>query len=180
MREETNTAWREILEAAMQQVEHIAGASFAQRISVTWNARMRSTAGRAYWPEARVELNPQLLSISLDEVRQTLLHELAHLLAYHRSGRRRIAPHGAEWQLACSDLGIPGEKVTHRLPLPRRQQQKKWRYSCQHCAVAFERVRPMKNAAACLSCCKQYNGGSFSKKFLFVAHKIETSSSGGE
>lgn len=171
MSEEAKKALSEMLESAMLKVEQLAGARFAEKITVTWNARMRSTAGRAFWPAARVELNPKLVAISLDEVRQTLLHELAHLLAYHRNGRR-IAPHGVEWQQACADLGIPGESVTHKLPLPRRQQQKKWRYRCPSCQQGFDRVRQMKNAAACLSCCKRHNGGRFTKKFLLEAQKI--------
>src|ERR1700687_2873461 len=42
----------------------------------------------------------------IDEIERTLRHELAHLLAQFRVGRRRIAPHGAEWRRACRDLGI--------------------------------------------------------------------------
>ena len=172
MSDEVKQALSEILEQAMLKVEELAGARFAAKVSVVWNAKMRSTAGRAFWPAARVELNPKLVSVSLDEVRRTLLHELAHLLAYHRSGRRRIAPHGVEWQQACADLGIAGESVTHRLPLPRRVQRKKWRYTCPSCAQGFERVRQMKNAAACLACCQQYNAGKFSRKFLLVGENI--------
>jgi predicted SprT family Zn-dependent metalloprotease len=41
-----------------------------------------------------------------DEIDRTLRHELAHLLAQFRVGRRRIAPHGPEWRIACRDLGI--------------------------------------------------------------------------
>ena len=41
--------------------------------------------------------------IVCDEVDRTLRHELAHLLAQWRVGRRRIAPHGKEWRQACRD-----------------------------------------------------------------------------
>ena len=157
----------------MLSLEQQAGARFCKKVSVIWNSRMRSTAGRAFWPDARVELNPKLVTVGLEEVRRTLLHELAHLLAYHRAGRRRIAPHGLEWQQACADLGIPGERVTHKLPLPRRTQKKKWSYACPSCEQSFERVRQMKNAAACLTCCQQHNSGRFSRKFLLVGEKID-------
>ena len=55
--------------------------NLAGKLSVVWNPRMRSTAGRAFWPEGRVELNPKLIEFSADEVRNTMLHELAHLVA---------------------------------------------------------------------------------------------------
>ena len=72
----------------------------ADQVRVVWNSRMRTTAGRAFWPEARIEMNPKLKQIAPDEVRQTMLHELAHLVAYQRAGRRRILAHGPEWQRA--------------------------------------------------------------------------------
>ncbi|MFC4992868.1 SprT-like domain-containing protein [Rubritalea tangerina] len=172
MEEDIKQALAAILEEAMCRLEELAGAKFARSVSVGWNKRMRSTAGRAFWPEARVELNPKLLSISLEEVRRTLLHELAHLLAYHRCGRRRIAPHGVEWQQACADLGIPGERATHQLALPRRLQAKKWRYCCPSCGEAIERVRKMRRYVACYSCCQKYNGGRYNKRFELVVEAL--------
>jgi predicted SprT family Zn-dependent metalloprotease len=156
----------------MARLEELAGSKFAAQVSVVWNKRMRSTAGRAFWPECRVELNPKLVSISLDEVRRTLLHELAHLLAYHRCGRRRIAPHGVEWQQACADLGIPGESARHTLPLPKREQKKKWRYTCPSCNESIERVRQMKRYVACYTCCQKYNKGRYHKRFELVGEKL--------
>ena len=29
-------------------------------VRVVWNRRMRTTAGRAFWPEGRIEMNPKL------------------------------------------------------------------------------------------------------------------------
>lgn len=172
MSDEIKRALSDILDSAIQRLAEVSDVKFAKRVGVSWNTRMRSTAGRAFWPDARVELNPKLVEVSLEEVRRTLLHELAHLLAYHRAGRRRIAPHGAEWQRACADLGIPGEKATHKLPLPRRTQKKNWRYSCPSCQKSFERVRVMKNAAACLTCCREYNGGRFTARFLLNGERL--------
>jgi SprT protein len=139
--------------------------ALAQKVVVVWNTRMRTTAGRAFWPEGKIELNPKLKEIAPGEVRGTLLHELAHLVAYARAGRRRIAAHGAEWRQACADLGIPGERATHSLPLPGRTMQKKWRYACPACGQGFDRARKMKRSAGCYSCCKEHNGGYYHKKF---------------
>lgn len=166
--EEIKRALQSVLYEALKKLEGAASREFASSVSIEWNRRMRSTAGRAFWPERRVELNPKLLNISLAEVERTLLHELAHLLAYYRNGTRRIAPHGREWQQACCDLGIAGEKATHKLPLPSRQQTKKWRYTCPHCSEAIERVRPMKRFVACYTCCQKYNKGRYTKRFQLV------------
>lgn len=140
----------------------------AKKVIVVWNARMRTTAGRAFWPEGKIELNPLLKDVAPEEVRGTLLHELAHLVAYARAGRRRIAAHGEEWRQACSDLGIPGESATHTLPLPGRKMAKKWRYACRACGEGFDRVRKMKRYAGCYSCCKTYNGGYYHKDYRLI------------
>jgi len=145
----------------------------AQRIRVVWNSRMRSSAGRAFWPEAKIELNPRLWEVAPDQIRRTMLHELAHLLAYARAGRRTIAAHGEEWRRACTDLGIPGESATHDLPLPFRKMRRKWRYHCPGCGEGFERVRKMKRYAGCYHCCKEYNGGYYHRKFRLIETRLE-------
>lgn len=145
----------------------------AGRVTVVWNARMRTTAGRAFWPDAVIQMNPALRETAPDEVERTLLHELAHLVAYARAGRRRIAPHGAEWRQACAELGIPGEKATHSLPLPGRRMRRKWRYRCPACGEGFDRVRKMKRAAGCYACCKAHNGGYFHKKFRLEESQLD-------
>lgn len=144
----------------------------AHRVRVVWNPRMRSTAGRAMWPEALIELNPLLKKVAPHEVKRTMLHELAHLLAYARAGRRRIKAHGNEWRQACADVGIPREKVTHSLPLPSRSMHKKWRYTCSACGVFFDRVRRIKRYAGCYACCQKYNDGYYDKKFRLVESQL--------
>ncbi|BDS08051.1 hypothetical protein NT6N_30910 [Oceaniferula spumae] len=150
--------------------------TLADKVSVVWNDRMRTTAGRAFWPDAIIEMNPKLREIAPHEVERTLLHELAHLVAYARAGRRRIAAHGKEWRLACADLGIPGESATHSLPLPGRTMRKKWRYTCPECGEGFDRVRKMKRYAGCYPCCKIHNGGYYHKKFRLKEIQLDASS----
>ncbi|MBK1832048.1 SprT-like domain-containing protein [Verrucomicrobiaceae bacterium R5-34] len=142
-------------------------------VVVAWNPRMRTTAGRAFWPQAIIELNPKLWEVAPEEVERTLLHELAHLVAYARAGRKRISAHGIEWQQACADLGIPGEKATHSLPLPGRRMARKWRYTCPECGEGFDRVRKMKRQAGCYACCKAHNGGYYHKRFRLVESQLE-------
>ncbi|MFT6182180.1 MAG: putative SprT family Zn-dependent metalloprotease [Akkermansiaceae bacterium] len=137
----------------------------ADRVVVEWNTRMRSCAGRAFWPKGLIQLNPQLTGISKAEVRQTLLHELAHLVAYERNPNCSIKSHGKEWQRACVEVGIPGEKATHELALPTRSLKRQWRYECPRCKKTFERVRKYKSAVACYDCCLKETGGSYHDSF---------------
>ena len=137
------------------------------RLRIVWNPRLRSTAGYAKWPQWLVELNP-LLHGHEGQVERTLKHELAHLIAYARAGRKRIEPHGEEWRRACAELGIPDEHARHTLPLPRTRQQRRFTYQCQACGFEVARVRKFRRHTACLACCRKHNGGRYDARFQFV------------
>ena len=143
-------------------------ADLAARVVVRWNPRMRSTAGTAFPAKAVIHLNPRLHEFGDDEIARTLRHELAHLLAHHRAGRRRIAAHGREWRAACADLGLHDEKRCHDLPLPRRKLRVKVHYRCPRCGIEIARVRPMRRKSACLACCRAHNRGRYDSRFNFV------------
>lgn len=163
-----------MVDGAISLLEQLAGEEYASSVKIVWNRRMRSTAGRAFLNLAKVELNPKLLQLGenpLPNVEQTLLHELAHLLAHHRFGRG-IAAHGTEWKQACADLGIPGESATHSLPLPSRKQRRKWRYTCPACLEIIDRVKRMRGDSACYPCCKKYNRGKFHSRYKFIEEPL--------
>ena len=140
----------------------------ATQVRVNWNPRMRSTAGMAYPRQNLITLNPRLREFGDAEVDRTLRHELAHLLAHHRAGRRRIAAHGPEWARACRDLGLADEKRCHDLPLPRRRMTARHFYRCPACAFELARVRPLRGKTACFTCCRTHNGGAYHDRFRFV------------
>src|SRR5262249_2444802 len=92
------------LETKAQQILCSLGPKrIATLLGVEWNSRLKTAAGRADYREKLISLNPKLVEHPA-EVDRTLRHELAHILAQFRAkSRRRIAPHGAEWQQACRD-----------------------------------------------------------------------------
>lgn len=145
----------------------------ASSVRAGWNHRMRTTAGIALLSTKEIWLNPALREISEAEVGRTLLHELAHLLAQHRNGRRRLRPHGSEWRVACRDLGIPDESRTHRFPFQGRRLRRRYRLECPSCGLVYKRVRPPKRRLACLACCRAHHGGLYSEKFRFVVKRLE-------
>jgi SprT protein len=112
-----------------------------------------------------ISLNARLCDYGETEIERTLCHELAHLLAQFRAGRRRILPHGLEWRDACRDLGIGDEVRCHNLPFPISERVRRFFYKCPNCAREFPRVRRIKRAVACLACCRAHNGGEFDARF---------------
>jgi predicted SprT family Zn-dependent metalloprotease len=144
----------------------------SRKVCVVWNPRMRTTAGRAWWPSRLIEINPKLKDLSETEVWRTLKHEFAHLLAFERCGRRQIDPHGIEWQMACSELGIPGESARHSLQLKSRRMKRKYVYVCPSCFSEIKRVRLMQRAVACYSCCKKFNSGNYHERFRLIRNSL--------
>ena len=136
----------------------------ASEIHVGWNSRLKTCAGRADYRQKLICLNPQLVHYPA-EVDRTLRHELAHLLAQSRAGRRRVLPHGAEWRQACRDLGIGDEKRCHNLPLATKNYRRRFLYRCPKCWRDFPRVRRIRRASACLSCCRAHSRGKFDPRF---------------
>ncbi len=151
----------ELERQAREMLIPLGATELAKSVRVEWNARLCSAAGRADCRRHLISLNPRLKEHDLAEIDRTLRHELAHLLAHFRAGRRRIAPHGAEWRKACHDLGIGDESRTHALPFPVQRRTRRFVYQCPRCEKEFPRVRPIDRAVACLDCCRKFNDGKF-------------------
>ena len=144
-------------------------AALADRAVIRWNSRLRNTAGMAFPGRGLITLNPRLAQFGPEEIDRTLRHELAHLLAQWRVGRKRIDPHGKEWKQACADLGLAGEKRTHDLPLPRHRVPARHFYKCPGCGFELHRVHPLRRNSACVKCCRAHNRGRYDARFRFVA-----------
>ena len=166
-----------LTEEARHLLRGIGEAELGRSVIVCWNRRMRREAGRAWLQELRVDLHPGLKVVegAQTEVDRTLRHELAHLVAQHRAGERYIPPHGAEWKQACCELGIPGEKATHNLPLGGAGREKRYAYRCPKCGVTLRRARKMTRQCACLKCCREWNEGEFCEDFVFeLVEQVES------
>jgi len=140
-------------------------ARIASPIQVEWNSRLKTCAGRTDYRKKLISLNPMLHQHGAEEIERTFLHELAHLLAQFRSGRKRIPPHGSQWRKACHDLGIGDERRCHTLPFPIRHRKPRFLYRCPNCRREFPRVRQIRRTVACLACCRAHNQGRFDKRF---------------
>jgi len=184
-----------VLEQHARELLRALGADkLACEVRVEWNPRLKTCAGRADHREKLISLNPLLRGLDfatpsaivgqrpqfssskpasdplsrqahISEIDRTLRHELAHLLAQSRIGRKRIAPHGAEWRQACRDLGIADEARCHNLPFATRSFPPRFVYVCPNCKEKFPRVRRIRRAIACLACCRKHNDGEFDPRF---------------
>ena len=80
----------ELERKAREMLLALSASDLAKSVQVEWNARLFSAAGRADFRRKLVSLNPRLHEHDAAEIDRTLRHELAHLLAQFRAGRRRV------------------------------------------------------------------------------------------
>ena len=151
--------------AARELLSSLGAKRIASELRVEWNPRLQTAAGRADYRQKLISLNPRLVEHP-EEIDRTVRHELAHILAqFRQKSRRRISPHGPEWQQACRDLGIAGEKRCHTLPFFAKRYAPRFIYRCPHCRRDFPRVHKLKRTVACLACCRAHNRGHFDLRF---------------
>ena len=113
-----------------------------------WFVRGKLYAGRAHYPDQRIEINEDLLERHPEPMlRETVAHELAHLLTQRIHGRRAQA-HGREWQAVMREWFNVEPERTHHFDMSgfdvRRQQRFRYRCVCREhdlSAVRHNRAR---------------------------------------
>lgn len=102
--------------------------------------------------KALTELNEEA------EVKDTILHEIAHALAGPRNGHNRV------WRMRCVQVGARPERCYDSVAVI--QPAHKWLGTCPGCKRETKRMKRMK--IACSRCCIQYNRGRYTDEFAFV------------
>ena len=96
-----------------------------------------------YLAEWYVKLNDK------DEVMDTILHEIAHALAYHRHGSAGRG-HGRIWKSVCREIGAKPERCS-KDKLNKPKNHHKYIDTC--CGIEYKRHRLRKNARySCPKC----------------------------
>lgn len=88
-----------------------------------------------------------------DEVRNTIVHEIAHALT------RSV--HDSKWKSMHIKLGGDGKRCS-----PGSLEPGKYVVTCTHCNHSFTRYRKPRNRVACFDCCTIHNNGKFSDKYI--------------
>jgi len=125
--------------------------TLAQWVRIGYNARLRTTLGRAVLDEGRVELNPRLLLRHRSQLVPTLVHELAHLAVHARYGA--VAPHGVQFRTLMRAVDLSA-RATHSLPtdgLARRRRRYIYLHRCTGCGYAFL-ARKVRRDYYCTAC----------------------------
>jgi len=97
----------------------------------------RRQLGICRFTSKRIELSRHMVTANTEaEVRETLLHEIAHALAGHRAG------HGPKWRAICLKIGAKPQRCDTQAQMPKGR----WRAVCGSCGREHDRHRrPMKD-----------------------------------
>lgn len=106
-------------------------------VKLEWR-NYRVTAGMAHYRLNLITLSPAVLTTA-EAVRDTVIHEFAHLLAFMRYGVPGKG-HGLPWQQAMLDLGAQPQ-VRHSYAVQRNTRRQQVEYRCLRCGVTFLRAR---------------------------------------
>lgn len=114
----------------------------SEKVTVIWNSKMRSCAGRAKKKGLEIHLNSRLLSENPNELLPTFLHELAHILDYVINAKS--SGHGYAWKRIMVDLGEPVEVYHNMATKHLKAKRRKFQATCS-CRTHLIGVRRVNN-----------------------------------
>ena len=100
-----------------------------------------------------------------DEIKDTLLHEIAHALAGPKAGHRY------EWKRICLQIGATPSAIAYQLSA---SPVSKWTGVCANGhTIARHALTEKAKQVACTKCCVAYNNGRFSSLYTFTWYLTE-------
>jgi predicted SprT family Zn-dependent metalloprotease len=128
-----------------------------------YNNRLTTSFGNCNYDTRTILLNPKLVKINSEQdVRDTILHEIAHALN-PRQG------HNKNWKRTAVEIGCKPERCykTSEVKMPEKYT---YTYVCPNCGNTITRYRKT-YILACKRCCVKYNKGKYSKDYIFKLKK---------
>jgi predicted SprT family Zn-dependent metalloprotease len=132
---------------------------------IGWEFRFDSAVQRfgcCYSSIQVISLSYKLTELnSEEEVKDTILHEIAHALNPHEN-------HGRDWKNTCIKIGARPERCytlnTIEVPVPKHV----YIYVCPDCGREVVRNYRFHKKYACGECCMKFSNNKYNKKFILV------------
>lgn len=117
----------ELIFKCKQKVQQVYSLPIHDLPKIVWNDKMRSTAGKIWYNRGIIELNPHLLDTP-EKLESTLMHELAHFVAYCNYESRG---HGKLWKKVMVELGQKPDRCHSYDTSQVKRKMKKYKVSCK-------------------------------------------------
>ncbi len=131
-----------------------------------YSKRAKSRLGVCKFHSRRIELSYYLVTLNsdkIDVIKDTILHEIAHAIAYSLYGRNGGLDHGPKWVNIAKQIGCDGERLHDNDSNPLNTPKGKYTLKCNSCGNSRELHRKPKRTIK--SCGKCYPKG-FNEKYL--------------
>lgn len=149
-----------------KEATDFANSSFAKWNLQDWSFgfnKNKRRLGVCFYKEKRIEVSIYHLVNSDEDIKNTILHEIAHAICPKRG-------HGIEWKRCCRLVGARPERCGKAASLDHAPH--KWELKCSTCSHISKMHRKPKRKLACAKCCKTYNFGKFSEKYVFTLIQV--------
>jgi len=125
--------------------------------------------GCCYYNKKIISLSSILVKLNNEEqIRDTILHEIAHALLPPIEG------HSRKWRLKAQAIGCCAKRCVESediiTPLPN------YRAICNNCGRIFSAFRKKRVDAACNYCCKKFNNNRYNPRFKLKFVKVKNES----
>ena len=113
-------------------------------VNIAVNNRLRRTRGRAMLREGLIEVRPDLISGSRQNLLETLCHEAAHIAVFYTHANAR--PHGREWRELVMAAGFEPrvQQIAEcRLPRAKAMSERTHRSTLERAVCVFDHRCPV-------------------------------------
>lgn len=148
----------------LRMAETLAKRLIRENLDSDWTFKWddaKTTGGRCWFGPKDISLSRPLTRIrTIENVQDTILHEIAHAMAGPGAHHNRL------WKAHAWRLGARPERC-----LDDARIDGAWTGTCPNCGTSYRRHRLTESARkrqACKPCCIKYNRGRFSARYLFV------------
>lgn len=98
--------------------------------------------GKAYYRQKLIKLSHSYFdNISIEEQRNTVIHETCHIIAHHLFPQQKIMPHGKEWKRCMRNAGLAAKR-THNFEIAKGVQVK---CNCGERTITKNKATRMRN-----------------------------------
>lgn len=126
--------------------EKLGFADLVAKIRWCWNSKLTRAIGRATYRKNVIDLSHKLFQlISPTERRDTIIHEVCHLIAYEKfvvRGGRSIKGHGPEWKMLMRQAGGTPKSCSKKIEGAEQLRRKTVRVTL-HCKCGPFQVTPL-------------------------------------
>ena len=120
-------------------------------------SRAKTLFGSCDYQNKTVFISRELAELNKEKyVKDVILHEIAHVFV-------PTEWHGKVWYAKARSIGCTGTRCYSKLVIT---PEGRFVYICEKCKKEIRVFRRFKRDYACKSCCKRYNRGRFSEKYV--------------